>query len=109
MDGANDDLQTSEPAEGTESHDIPMPEHLREAISRDWDPAPPMPHPADPDVSAQTPRRRGELSNRFPGKLIVVPAGNYRARANDTDFAFRAASPFTWLTGETVADAVLAM
>jgi Xaa-Pro aminopeptidase len=30
-------------------------------------------------------------------------------RANDTDYPFRAASSFTWLTGETVADAVLVM
>jgi Xaa-Pro aminopeptidase len=30
-------------------------------------------------------------------------------RANDTDYPFRAASSFAWLTGETVADAVLVM
>jgi Xaa-Pro aminopeptidase len=30
-------------------------------------------------------------------------------RANDTDYAFRADSSFTWLTGETVADAVLVL
>ena len=32
-----------------------------------------------------------------------------KVRANDTDYPFRAASSFTWLTGETVADAVLVM
>ncbi len=30
-------------------------------------------------------------------------------RANDTDYPFRAASSFTWLTGETAADAVLVL
>jgi Xaa-Pro aminopeptidase len=93
----------------TQTHDIPMPQHLQEAISRDWDPAPAMPHPARPDGASYTPKRRAALSAHFPGSLVVVPAGNYRVRANDTDFAFRAASAFTWLTGETVADAVLTL
>lgn len=91
------------------AHDIPMPAHLGEAIARDWDTAPPMPHPAHAGVGPHTVARRGALSARFPGTLIVVPAGGMRTRANDTDYAFRAASSFTWLTGETVADAVLVM
>jgi Xaa-Pro aminopeptidase len=93
----------------TTSHDIPMPAHLREAISRDWDPAPPMPHPAGPEIAPHAARRRAALSAQFPGRLIVVPAGAMKVRANDTDYTFRAASSFTWLTGETVADAVLVM
>jgi Xaa-Pro aminopeptidase len=92
------------------SHDIPMSEHLKQAIAADWDPAPAMPHPAaHADVAAPTARRRAALSAKFPGTLVVVPAGTTTARANDTDYAFRAASSFTWLTGETVADAVLVM
>ncbi len=99
--------ETAEPE--TTSHDIPMPEHLRTAIALDWDPAPPMPHPAGPDVAPYAAQRRAALSARFPGTLIVVPAGTPKVRANDTDYAFRAGSSFTWLTGETVADAVLVM
>jgi Xaa-Pro aminopeptidase len=91
------------------SYDIPMPEHLREAIAVDWDPAPPMPHPATPDVAPHAARRRAAVSAQFPGTLLVVPAGAMKVRANDTDYAFRASSSFTWLTGETVADAVLVM
>ena len=91
------------------SHDIPLPDHLREAISRDWDPAPPMPHPAVPEVAPHAARRRAALSDLFPGKLIVVPAGAPKVRANDTDYPFRAASSFTWLTGETASEAVLVM
>ena len=68
-----------------------------------------MPHPARPDVAAWTARRRAAVSARLPGQLVVVPAGTLRTRANDTDYPFRAASSFTWLTGETSEGAVLAL
>jgi Xaa-Pro aminopeptidase len=93
----------------TTSYDIPLAEHLREAISRDWDPAPPMPHPARPDVAPYAARRRAALSAHFPGRLVVVPAGTLRTRANDTEYPFRASSAFAWLTGETVEGAVLVL
>jgi len=99
---------TSEDGDST-SYDIPMAEHLRVAIATDWAPAPPMPHPARPDGAPHAARRRENLSGHFPGQLVVVPGGNLTVRANDTDYAFRAASSFTWLTGETTADAVLVM
>jgi Xaa-Pro aminopeptidase len=89
------------------AHDIPMAVHLREAIATDWDPAPPMPHPARPDIAPFAARRRAALTAALPDTLIVVPAGTLKVRANDTEYAFRASSAFTWLTGETVADAVL--
>ena len=91
------------------SHDIPLPAHLQAAIARDWDPAPRMPHPAATGVAPHAARRRAELSARFAGTPIVVPAGALKARANDTDYPFRADSALTWLTGETVAEAVLVM
>ena len=91
------------------SHDIPMSDELKAAIALDWDPAPPMPHPARADGAPFTARRRAAVSRAFPGQLVVVPAGSLKTRANDTEYAFRAASSFTWLTGETVADAVLVM
>jgi Xaa-Pro aminopeptidase len=91
------------------SHDIPLAAHLRAAIAQGWDPAPAMPHPARPDVAPYAARRREALSRQFTGKQIIVPAGNPKMRANDTDYPFRAASSFTWLTGETAADAVLVM
>jgi Xaa-Pro aminopeptidase len=96
-------------ADEASTHDIPLPDHLREAISRDWDAAPPMPHPARPEVAPHAARRRAAVSDLFRGKLIVVPAGVPKVRANDTDYPFRAASSFTWLTGETAAEAVLVM
>ena len=105
------------PEADTTSHDIPLPAHLRTAIAQDWDPAPAMPHPvvsspAAGDLSAlqsSTARRRALVSGRYPGRLVVVPAGAPKVRANDTDYPFRAASAFTWLTGETVESAVLVL
>jgi Xaa-Pro aminopeptidase len=98
------------PAEAdTKSHDIPISDELKAAIAQDWDPAPAMPHPARPDGAVFTARRRAAVSAAFSGQLVVVPAGSLKTRANDTEYPFRAASAFTWLTGETVADAVLVM
>ncbi|UQX89461.1 aminopeptidase P family protein [Jatrophihabitans telluris] len=99
-------------AEGTTSHDIPLPAGLATAIAADWEPAPRMPHPAGRDGrlsagAATSAKNRGALSGRFPTKAVVVPSGVLKVRSNDTDFPFRAASAFTWLTGETVEGAVL--
>lgn len=83
---------------------------LLEHLATGWDPAPPMPHPAaDSGVAAPAALRRQALSERFPGQLVVVPAGQQKTRANDTHYAFRAASAFVWLTGETAEGAVLAL
>jgi Xaa-Pro aminopeptidase len=96
-------------AANTASHDIALPLGLREALMAHWDPAPPMPHAARPDAAPYAAARRARLGAQLPGQLIVVPAGTLKVRANDTEYAFRAASTFTWLTAETVAEAVLVM
>lgn len=51
--------------------------------------------------------RRAALSAAFPGERLVVPAGHLRVRANDTEYAFRAASEYVHLTGDRTEDAVL--
>lgn len=53
--------------------------------------------------------RRAALSARFPGERIVVPAGNPRVRANDSDYPFRAGSEYVHLTGDRTQDAVLVL
>jgi Xaa-Pro aminopeptidase len=103
------DIDTQPEAEGNASHDVPMSAELRAAIAADWDPAPVMPHPARTDGRPYAVQRRAALSAAFPGQLVVVPAGAPKSRANDTYYPFRAASSFTWLTGETVESAVLVM
>jgi Xaa-Pro aminopeptidase len=83
---------------------------LVEWLGRDWEPAPSMPHPADGSgVAAHTAARRAALSEHFAGQLIVVPSGQMKTRANDTQYPFRASSAFVWLTGETTEGAVLVM
>lgn len=54
-------------------------------------------------------KRRAALSARFPGERLVVPAGNLRTRANDTEYPFRAASEYVHLTGDQTQDAVLVL
>ncbi len=79
-------------------------------LGKDWDPAPPMAHPAaGSGVDRQAGARRAAVSEHFAGQLVVVPAGLHKTRANDTDYPFRAASAFVWLTGETVEGAVLVL
>src|SRR6266581_2833852 len=96
----DDEIASETQTADTSSHDIPLPQHLREAIARDWDPAPPMPHPASTGAGPHAAARRANLSAQFPGTLIVIEAGAPKVRANDTDYSFRASSIFTWLTGE---------
>ena len=53
--------------------------------------------------------RRATLSARFPGERLVVPAGNLKVRANDTEYPFRAGTEYVHLTGDQTQDAVLVM
>ena len=56
--------------------------------------------------------RRARLAAQFPGERLVIPAGTYRVRSNDTDFRFRPHSAFAHLTGlgaEHEPDAVLVL
>ncbi|MGN7800708.1 aminopeptidase P family protein [Leifsonia sp. 22587] len=43
--------------------------------------------------------RRARISEQFPGKRLIIPAGRLKQRSNDTDFPFRAHSAFAHLTG----------
>ncbi|OWA26722.1 Xaa-Pro aminopeptidase [Streptomyces sp. CS057] len=54
-------------------------------------------------------RRRAVLSALFPGELLVVPAGNPKVRANDTDYPFRPSSDYVYLTGDQSQDSVLVL
>jgi Xaa-Pro aminopeptidase len=60
-------------------------------------------HPAA-DGSA---RRRERLAEAFPGERLVVPAGRFKVRSNDTDFRFRADTAHVHLSGNQTSDAVL--
>jgi len=50
--------------------------------------------------------RRERLSKEFPNKRLVIPAGTFKVRSNDSDYRFRPHSAFAWLTGINGTDAV---
>jgi Xaa-Pro aminopeptidase len=57
--------------------------------------------------------RRQLLSAAFPGIRLVMPAGGYKIRSNDTDYQYRPHSAFAYYSGvqgaDATADAVLVM
>jgi Xaa-Pro aminopeptidase len=66
--------------------------------------------PAPREQAAHAARRRDAVSAAFPGQRLVVPAGPYQVRSNDTDYPFRAHSAFSHLTGwagDSVPDSLL--
>jgi len=69
-----------------------------DTISTGWAQRPesaPPPRPQAPFAAA----RRDAVSAAFPGKRLVIPAGELKQRSNDTDYPFRAHSAFSHLTG----------
>jgi Xaa-Pro aminopeptidase len=92
----------------TAAHDQPPPPALLEFLTRGWDTS---------GAAATSPisgalrykARREVLSGRFPGMLIVVPAGVEKVRANDTTYLFRPGTDYLYLVGEGEPDEVLVM
>ena len=87
----------------------PYSEAFKQFIVEDWAPYDETPPPALP-AAAWTPARRALAAEQFPGKTLVVPAGAYKVRSNDTDYRFRPHTSFAWLSGlgqEDEPDAVL--
>ncbi|MEV8524514.1 MULTISPECIES: aminopeptidase P family protein [unclassified Streptomyces] len=59
--------------------------------------------------AGRTADRRAALSKRFPGERLVIPAGNLKTRSNDTEYSFRAATEYAYLTGDQTEDGVLVL
>ncbi|HET9020669.1 MAG TPA: aminopeptidase P family protein [Ornithinibacter sp.] len=56
--------------------------------------------------------RRAVLSAAYPKQRLIVPAGGFKVRSNDTDYVFRPHTAFAYLTGlgaDREPDAVLVM
>ena len=53
------------------------------------------------EQAEHTARRRARISAAFPGERLVVPAGQLLTRSNDTEYPFRAATNYAYLTGDT--------
>jgi Xaa-Pro aminopeptidase len=89
----------------TESHDPGAPEAYSAFMRTGWadrDLDLP-PHPITEWAAA----RRERLIEQFPGERLVIPAGGFKVRANDTDYRFRAETAHTYLCGNQSSDAVL--
>lgn len=86
-------------------HRPACPRTLFEHMTSHWGPAPldNTPHPA----IGFTAKRRIALANQFPDAVIVVPTGNLKVRANDTDYRFRPGTDFYYLTACFDPDTVL--
>jgi len=62
------------------------------------------------EPSAQSPyaaKRRKALSAAFAGERLVIPSGSLKVRSNDTDYPFRAACDYVYLTGDQTENSVL--
>ena len=89
----------------SESHDQSVPTAYAEFMRQGWGNRQ-LDVPRHP-VSAWSARRREQLAEAFPGERLVVPAGRFKVRANDTDFRFRADTAHVHLSGNQTSDAVL--
>jgi Xaa-Pro aminopeptidase len=84
---------------------------FRRFIASGWAPRP----DAEPGLMASAPyaaRRRQQVAAELPGERLVLPAGVFRVRSNDTDYPFRPHSAFAHLTGlgtDRQPDAVLVL
>jgi Xaa-Pro aminopeptidase len=103
---------TDEKAAATEprtaSHDPLYPEKLRQFMNTGWGDT----ERADAsltDVASWAAKRRDRLSEAFPGERLVIPAGTYKTRSNDTEYAFRPHTDYVWLVGDQTSDAVLVL
>jgi Xaa-Pro aminopeptidase len=96
---------TPQQQDGTRPHDDKVPEPWRAFMMQGWGPrALDVPaHPVAPFAAA----RRARLAELFPGERLVIPAGGYKVRANDTDYRFRAETAHVHLSGNQTSDAVL--
>ena len=89
----------------TESHDPAVPEAYAAFMRTGWGERELdlPPHPA----ASWAAQRRARLAETFPGERLVVPAGTFKVRSNDTDYRFRPETAHTYLTGNQTTDAVL--
>lgn len=89
----------------------PKSNEFKQFIGSSW--LEPAQQPVVPaDFVTDTAHRREQISQKFIGRTLVIPAGIELVRSNDCNFRFRAHSAFSHLTGwgsDTVAGAVLVM
>lgn len=97
------DQPTSTPV----GHDTDAPDALVVFMAENWldRPLAAASHPQRERLLA----RRKALARAFPGTTLIIPAGEQRTRANDTNFRFRPSSDFAYLMGGGEPHAVLVL
>jgi Xaa-Pro aminopeptidase len=89
----------------TESHDPKVPEAWARFMRSGWGERE-LDLPRHP-VAEHAARRRRALAEAFPGERLVLPAGTYQVRSNDTDYRFRPDTAHTYFSGNQTSDAAL--
>ena len=97
--------ETTENGEHKASHDQPVPAAYSAFMRQGWGDRELdlPPHPLTPWAAG----RRERLAELLPGERLVVPAGVFKVRSNDTDYRFRPETAHTHLSGNQTSDAVL--
>lgn len=97
--------ETTSSALKTESHDPAVPEAYAAFMRTGWEDREKVTerHP----VALHAAARRARLAAMFPGERLVLPAGTFKVRANDTDYRFRPDTAHTYFCGNQTTDAVL--
>lgn len=105
----SDDVAEDASAEDlhTESHDPAVPEAYAAFMREGWGERT-LDVPRHP-VATYAADRRARLADAFPGERLVLPAGTYKQRANDTDYRFRPDTAHTYFSGNQTSDAVLVL
>ena len=88
-----------------ESHDPAVPEAYSAFMRTGWGDRE-LDLPRQP-VAERAAVRREKLAGMFPGERLVLPAGTFKVRANDTDYKFRPDTAHTYFSGNQTSDAVL--
>ncbi len=90
-----------------QSHDPAVPEAYSAFMRQGWGERE-LDLPEHP-VAAYAAARRGRLAQAFPGERLVLPAGGFKVRSNDTDYRFRSDTAHTYFSGNQTSDAVLVL
>ena len=88
-----------------ESHDPTVPQAWSSFMRTGWGDRE-LDLPAAP-VAHEAARRRTSLAAAFPGERLVLPAGGFKVRSNDTDYRFRPDTAHTYYSGNQTSYGVL--
>ena len=103
--------QTPAPSATSNRSTTPVSDTFKHYIASNWATRADV-VPAPREQAAFAAARRARISELYPGKRLILPAGAAKVRSNDTDYPYRAHSAFAHLTGwgsDSEPDAVLVM